>query len=473
MKKIISLFLCCVFLFICTYVQSSAQAEEKTVFYLNYGDITFDQYGAYGYDKDGNYISDNNSLGYIITQKNPNNTIDHGITVSSATCNIELLNLNVSRFGESNCAFALNGTADVTVTLSGVNHLVSGDQRAGLEVLSTTKATINGDGVLYAQSVMQAGIGGGNGKSNGTLVINSGTIYATGGIGGYATGIGGGSNGKGGNITINGGFVEAIGGESAAGIGGGFMKCGGNITINGGVVTAIGGESGAGIGSGWMASEATNVVINGGSVKAVAGANASNIGNGYKAKVAFAGIHNSAGNTVSLVNMAVSDFKQIFINGIDTSPITMLHPDDSKLYLYTDSTGEVITEYMNDGSVKFFKVNSSKTEQLYPYTDGCVRCEDMLITGDISSISVADGFTVNENKDLMYNSVRIDTFTPALRGDMNLDGILNGMDAVIVNCVVNTMLTDNLSVKLSDADGNGTVNGDDTDLLVKYGIGDN
>lgn len=472
MKKFISLFLCCVFLFICTYVQSSAITEEKTVLYLNYGNIEFDENGVKGYDKDGNQISDKNPLGYIITQKNPKNTIDKGITVTSTTCNIELLDLNVSRFNEYDSAFALKGTADVTVSVSGVNHLVSGAQRAGLELGTKTKVTINGDGVLYAQSNRQAGIGGGNGKSNGTIVIDSGTIYATGGIDGYGTGIGGGTNGKAGSITINGGFVYAQS-VYGAGIGGGFnTQIGGNsnITINGGVVTAIGGENAAGIGSGYLAGEVINVVINGGSVKAVAGVNASDIGNGYKSKASFAGVHNSDGKTVSVVNMTVSDYKQIFIDGIDTSPITELHPDDSKLYLYTDSTGKIITEYMNDGSVNFFKVNSSKTEQLYPYAKGCEKCEDMLITDDVTSISVADGFSVSENKNLMYNSVCIDTFTPALRGDMNFDGSLNGMDAVIVNCVKSAMLTDNLSVKLSDADGNGTVNSDDTDLLMQCGI---
>lgn len=470
MKKIVSILLCCVLIFTYIYVPSSA-AEEKTVLYLNYGNITIKETEITGYDKDGKKITQTNPAGYIITQKSSKNTIDKGITVSSATCSIELLNLNVSRYYEYDTAFYIKSSSDVTVTLSGVNHLVSGAQHAGLEVGTSSKVTINGDGTLYAQSSLQAGIGGGSGHSNGTVVIDSGTIYATGGIDGYSAGIGGGSLGKGGNITINGGFVYAQGGMYAAGIGGGDTGGGGNITINGGVVTAIGGEGGAGIGSGYAASGETNVVINGGSVKAVAGANSDDIGNGDNVKTAFAGIHNSNGTAVSLVNVPVNNFESIYINGIDTSPITEIHPDDDKLYIYTDRAGRILTEYMNDGSVNFFKVTSQSVTPLYPYTGE--RYEDKLITENISSISVADGFSVIENKDLMYDSLRIDTFNPVLRGDVNFDGSLDGMDAVIVNCVKNEMLTDKLIIKVSDTDGSGTVNDSDVDMLIQYGLGGN
>lgn len=470
MKKVISVMLCCVMLFACAYVHVSA-TEGKTVLYLNYGDIRFDQYGVSGYDENGEFITEDNPLGYVVTQKNPNTVIDKGVTVSSTTCSIEILNLNVRRLKDFNSPFLVKGTSEVTVTLSGENHLTPGMNRAALEIEPKAKATINGDGMLYANSSLQAGIGGGNGKSNGTLVIDSGTIYAIGGVDGYSAGIGGATTyGHGGNITINGGYVFAQGGLYGTGIGGGYMGGGGNITINGGVVTAIGGDGGAGIGSGYMCEGATDITINGGSVKAVAGTSGEAVGNGYKATTTCSGVHNSDGNAVSLVNLSVSDFKQIYINGTDTYPVTMLHPDDDKLYVYTDSTDKIITEYMNDGSVSFFKLNSTKTQQVYPYLNGCERCEDKLITSSLDSISIADGFTVNENNELVFNSVPVDTFTFALRGDVNLDGNLDGMDAVIVNCAVNNMLNDNLTVKLSDADGNGTVNNDDKDLLIQYGV---
>lgn len=473
MKKVLSVLLCCFVLFLCVYLPVNA-ADEKTVLYLNYGDITIDEYGVDGYDINGNAVYDSNPLGYVITQKNPNIAIDKGVTISGTSCNVELLNLNIKRTAEYNGAVVLKSEANVTFTLSGVNYLISGSQHAGLEIPPNNKAEINGDGTLYAQSSMNAGIGGGGGLSNGTLVINSGTIYATGGTDSYGAGIGGGNSGTGGTITINGGFVYAQGGYHGAGIGGGDMKVGGNITINGGVVTAIGGDEAAGIGSGCMPiskTAVTNVIINGGSVKAVAGSGASNIGNGKDAKSIFNGVKNSDGNSVSLVKISAGDFKQLFINGVETSAVEMLHPDDNQLYLYTDSTPKIITEYMNDGSVKFIKYNASGNSQIYPFTNNCERFEDKLIKDRTASIEVQDGFSINDNTKLMYNSVCVDTFAAVSRGDANIDDEFNGMDAVIAECVVGNMLSDTLTVKLSDADGNGNVNDEDIDLLVQCGLG--
>ncbi len=102
--------------------------------------------------------------------------------------------------------------------------------------------------------VNDAGIGGANGDTGGTIIINGGKVTATGGDG--AAGVGGGYNGAGGTIIINGGKVTATGGDGAAGvgggagIGGGACKDGGNIEIKNGDVTATGGSGGAGIGGG-------------------------------------------------------------------------------------------------------------------------------------------------------------------------------------------------------------------------------
>jgi hypothetical protein len=60
-------------------------------------------------------------------------------------------------------------------------------------VENNAKLTIQGDGSLLAQS---AGIGGGNRKAAGTIIIKSGTVTAIAGI--AAAGIGGGRNGNGG-----------------------------------------------------------------------------------------------------------------------------------------------------------------------------------------------------------------------------------------------------------------------------------
>ena len=145
--------------------------------------------------------------------------------------------------------------------------------------------TINGGSVMATGVNRSAGIGGGNNQSGGTITINGGTVTANGGL--YAAGIGGGDSGSGGAITINGGAVTAQGGGSGAGIGGGYSGASGAIAITGGTVTAngnVGGESsdgGAGIGGGEVGAGGT-IKITGGTVTATvpSGTLGAAIGNG-------------------------------------------------------------------------------------------------------------------------------------------------------------------------------------------------
>lgn len=105
--------------------------------------------------------------------------------------------------------------------------------------------TIKGDGSLEAIGQMcGAGIGGCNGGNGenwgncGNIVIESGSITATGGN--NAAGIGSGYDNSCGNILISGGTVKATGGNNAAGIGtgDGNSSCG-SITITNGVKEVI------------------------------------------------------------------------------------------------------------------------------------------------------------------------------------------------------------------------------------------
>ena len=180
-----------------------------------------------------------------------------------------------------------------------------------------TTLTIRGTGSLHVSGNHGAGIGGtseGVGGSNstrtngdcGNIVIEGGTINATGGD--YCAGIG---YGKGlltdrfqygcGNITIKGGTVTAKGGQMAAGIGsGGSGSCScGNITITGGTVMAIGGKLAPGIGSGmgyayinpssasvnYYYSVCGDILISGGTVTAVGGLSAAGIGSGMAVSI--------------------------------------------------------------------------------------------------------------------------------------------------------------------------------------------
>ena|GEM_PF-5083531 len=172
----------------------------------------------------------------------------------------------------------------VTINLVGNNTLIGGIGGAGLRVPSNSTLTINGTGSLTAiggqwRSLIGtdagAGIGGGNTTNTGgtatgnltdhcgTVIINSGTIYAYGGASGQSTtdnaarfttgaGIGGSGNiGNGCTLTINGGNVTAIGGKPGVNdIGPGIRYWGspltavrergtnGTIRINGGSVNA-------------------------------------------------------------------------------------------------------------------------------------------------------------------------------------------------------------------------------------------
>lgn len=97
----------------------------------------------------------------------------------------------------------------------------------------------------------------------GTIVINGGSVNATGVC--WGAGIGGGDEMPIASITINGGIVRAES-DSSAGIGNGGAGDGGTITITGGTINAVS-ESACGIGGGYI-SDIESVVITGGDITA-------------------------------------------------------------------------------------------------------------------------------------------------------------------------------------------------------------
>ena len=210
------------------------------------------------------------------------------------TAAVTLSNLTLRTAGADQCAFELGLFSRVSLRLAGTNALASGMFRAGLEVvggrmLSITNVPGDNTALLVATGGrFGAGIGGGYGGTNGTIVVKGGAIMATGCDGG--AGIGGGDNGAGGTITVKGGAVTATGGDAAAGIGGGLKGDGGTITVEGGAVTATGGDGGAGIGGGRFGAGGT-IDISGGALTATGGDNGgAGIGGG----------RDSAGGTVTI-----------------------------------------------------------------------------------------------------------------------------------------------------------------------------
>ena len=155
------------------------------------------------------------------------------VTLNNATIN-----------GVNNDSYSWAGITclgDATIVLEGTNSMKGFyEDYPGIQAAHNTGSgdeytlTIQGTGSLTASSNgWGAGIGGGYNLSSGSVLINSGTIVASGGR--EAAGIG------------SGGSTEKVG----------VVNCG-TITITGGDVTATGGVSAAGIGSGCAEEDTEN-----------------------------------------------------------------------------------------------------------------------------------------------------------------------------------------------------------------------
>ena len=177
-----------------------------------------------------------------VTLNIPNNGTISGprsstvVIQAGGTCTLNGATINVS----SGPAIWCDGNA--TIVLTGTNTVTtSAEGQPAIFIPEGKTLTIRGTGSLTATATGggAAGIGGGYqggtsyaGINCGDIIIESGTITAT----GNAAGIGGGAYGTCGTITINGGTVTATG-ENAAGIGSGYNGTCGNITISSGVTS--------------------------------------------------------------------------------------------------------------------------------------------------------------------------------------------------------------------------------------------
>ena len=217
--------------------------------------------------------------------------IINNCTKKDTTVTIEDVNIDVSKAGKA--ALSVEGAGDTTLKLEGDNTLRSGNSHAGVEKNDSTsngKLTITADStqdsLVASGGSNAAGIGSSGGKQGTSkLVIEGGTITATGGL--YGAGIGGGWSGKA-EVTITGNAVikKAQGNYNGAGIGGGGAK--GTVTISGNAVieNAIGGmceRGGAGIGGGgWNVGDVT--ISENAKVNAEGGCASAGIGGGFAAK---------------------------------------------------------------------------------------------------------------------------------------------------------------------------------------------
>ncbi len=221
-------------------------------------------------------IESRNSDLDLVIQDLKINAAGQGIYLNTAANNVDVY-LYIS--GE--CSVQATGAA--ISTPGGTNVIIDSysgdDDRDTLTAISTGR---------------NAGIGGADGDTVGSITIAGGTVTANGGY--LGAGIGGGDEGDGGIITIGGGKVTASGGVSGAGIGGGSGGSGGTIEISGGTVTANGGYLGAGIGGGSNDNGGT-IEISGGTVTANGGGGGAGIGGGYGMD-----LDHGSGGTVTISN---------------------------------------------------------------------------------------------------------------------------------------------------------------------------
>lgn len=197
-------------------------------------------------------------------------TTTKGIFISDGvTVNLTIEDLNITKSEDISSCISVGYDATLNLTVKGDNTLTAaGWGGAGIEVMGQHKATLritsDSTGTLTANGgygSKQYGNFGGAGigsmaritsdirqKYVGDIIIEGGTINATGGY--QAAGIGGTIGESGANITITGGTVNATGGSGGAGIGGGFNGNVASIRISGGTVTANAGDKAAAIGTG-------------------------------------------------------------------------------------------------------------------------------------------------------------------------------------------------------------------------------
>jgi len=279
--------------------------NNPVIFNIYDSSVTITENGHYIISGDGMRMGTSNRI-----------VVNPGLSDVNITLNEVYISRLISTPSEF-CVFTMSGSS-VNLILSGDNVLSSGYSSAGIETQSGAKLIIGGTGRLHVGSYDSDsnGIGGSGMNTGGEVIINDGTIVATGcnaGIDGSRITINGGkiiaSGGSGGiigdEIHIIGGTINAYGlydsrgnylGVGGAGISGRIGNNSNKITISGGSVTASGWSdnwrdgacSGAGIGgrtiyfSGvrdrTIVCNAGEIIINGGMVDATGGAGSAGIG---------------------------------------------------------------------------------------------------------------------------------------------------------------------------------------------------
>lgn len=494
MKKFLTVVLS-VLIFLSGLVPSFAIADNSklTYLYLDKGNIVIGDGTVSGYGYFGELVTTYDSDGYYITQTT-SDTVTNTVTFDGGTNYVVFnsLNVNVQDYSKFICAVCLKNSSNITVKTEGKNTFISGSSRAGIEVPTGSTLTFIGDGQILAGSAGQSGIGGGNGNSSGTIIINSGTFIAQ--SKSNSAGIGGGSAGSNGKVVINGGNIIAIGGPSGAGIGGGCTGDGGEIIINGGTVTATGGSNAAGIGGGWYGSMG-NIVIDGGSVKATGGSSAPAMGAG--ASVESDAILNSLGQELFLakVNSSnVTDLKDILTDG-KANNLSSYHSGDKNFYFYLPASTHIFA-FDSDENITQFQMATYSSgftcTEIAPFeciNSSSVQGDDIIrgIACGLNNLndyfSFTDGFSFScsdstigtgTKVELMYNGKAVFSYTALIYGDLNGDGYYDGEDSFVASLMLWGHLTnentESFYFEAADVDRSGNIDITDVETLQQAGL---
>lgn len=325
---------------------------------------------------------------HTITGASTNGTINivsigngSNITIDSLT--LMTTNSYLSPFVVSNsCTLTLSGKNTIECISNPNAQYVSGkgsQYTAAIEVPDGASLTIDGDGTLIAKAgICGAGIGSRGKKENaGSITINSGYIYATGGGGeksgrnsGGGAGVGGGVGGGVASIFVNGGYLHATGGKNAQGVGGGWGNgielTNGTFRVTGGTVLAEGGDGATfdfvtAHGNTIDTKVGKSIVIDGGSVRPkhafAQGANPyPNPVNSNDEQLVYAVIKGVGVDEGDIVNVVDDLWPQY--NGVD-----LYADEDGAICLWGVSTNEIHTVKVQgfaiDGGSATFQISAS------------------------------------------------------------------------------------------------------------------
>ena len=308
-----------------------------------------------------------------------------------------------------------------------------------------------------------------SGSHTGALKIyGNGSLTATGGENG--AGIGGGNNSAAKDIIILGGQITANAGSNAAGIGGGRNGSVDKIDIIGGTVTAYSDQT-AGICGGYEPSHNVTVpchliIYPGASVKS----------NNTNELDYF--VENNNGDYVFLNVINNPTGGTVYIDG-EAFPYKQ-HNGENKVYVYlTDSEHDIETDNPSELLVSIGDaVIDYNNKLIFGIDEGQTELSGFIepVKGYSMSVTKSSSFcgtgTVVE---LSLDGEVLESYTVVLSGDINCDGWCNGMDSVIISCVVEGMLTEsNLTqaqYAAADCNSDGIITDADTETAALAGIG--